>query len=208
MDQVRIGRFIAGERKKKGWTQKQLAEKLGISDRTVSKWECGNGFPEVSLLLPLCGELGITVNDLLSGELVSTEDYQKKAEVHMVEMISEREANRKQFILCLLLGGVSILAFVTLIYVGWAYKDVIAPPVRTVMIAVACAIFTVGIVAILFAQQKVGYYLCAKCGKTFVPKFLANTIGFNAVNRRLLKCPCCGKISMCKKVMGKEGESK
>ena len=78
MDQVRIGRFIAGERKKKGWTQKQLAEKLNISDKTVSKWECGNGFPEVSLLLPLCDELGVTVNDLLSGEVVSVEDYLKK----------------------------------------------------------------------------------------------------------------------------------
>ena len=85
MDQVRSGRFIAEERKKKGYTQKQLAEKLNISDKTISKWECGNGFPEVSLLLPLCEELGITVNDLLSGELVSGEDYQKKAEDNMVE---------------------------------------------------------------------------------------------------------------------------
>ena len=208
MDQVRIGRFIAEERKGKGWTQKQLAEKLGISDKTVSKWECGNGFPEASLLLPLCGELGITVNDLLSGERVSGENYQEKAEDNMMEMISEREANRRQFILCLLLGGVSVLAFVTLIYVGWEYREVLAPQVRTVMTAVACAIFTVGIVAVLFAQQKIGYYRCAKCGKTFVPKFWAHTIGFNAVNRRLLKCPCCGKISMCKKVMGKEEENK
>ena len=188
MDQVRIGRFIAEERKGKGWTQKQLAEKLGISDKTVSKWECGNGFPEASLLLPLCGELGITVNDLLSGERVSGENYQEKAEDNMMEMISEREANRRQFILCLLLGGVSVLAFVTLIYVGWEYREVLAPQVRTVMTAVA-------------------YYQCAKCGQTFVPKFWAHTIGFNAVNRRLLKCPCCGKVSLCKKVMGKEGEN-
>ena len=69
MDQIRSGRLIAEERKKKGYTQRQLAEKLNISDKTISKWECGNGFPEVSLLLPLCDELGITVNDLLSGEL-------------------------------------------------------------------------------------------------------------------------------------------
>ena len=67
MDQISIGRFIAAERKRKGCTQKQLAEKLNISDKTVSKWECGKGFPEVSLLLPLCKELDITVNELLSG---------------------------------------------------------------------------------------------------------------------------------------------
>ena len=90
MDQIRSGRFIAEERKKKGYTQRQLAEKLNISDKTISKWECGNGFPEVSLLLPLCEELGITVNDLLSGELVSGEDYQKKAEDNMVERRNPR----------------------------------------------------------------------------------------------------------------------
>ena len=80
MDQITIGRFIAAERKRKGCTQKQLAEKLNISDKTVSKWECGKGFPEVSLLLPLCKELDITVNELLSGARVTEEEYQKKAD--------------------------------------------------------------------------------------------------------------------------------
>ena len=63
MDQIKIGKFIADERKRKGYTQKQLSEKLEISDKTISKWERGNGFPEVSLLLPLCNELEITVNE-------------------------------------------------------------------------------------------------------------------------------------------------
>ena len=147
MDQVRIGRFIADERKKKGWTQKQLAEKLNISDKTVSKWECGNGFPEVSLLLPLCDELGINVNDLLSGEVVSGEDYQKKAENNMVEMIQEKETNRKQFRLTLTLGAVSLVSFVTLLIVVCLYTDVIPLPVKAVLIAVACTVFAAGILA-------------------------------------------------------------
>ena len=79
MDQVKIGKFIAGERKSKGYTQKQLAEILGISDKTISKWERGNGFPEVSLLLPLCNKLEVSVNELLTGERVSESDYRKKA---------------------------------------------------------------------------------------------------------------------------------
>ena len=79
MDQIAIGKFIASERKRKGYTQRQLADILQISDKTISKWERGNGFPEVSLLLPLCNELDITVNELLCGERVSEEDYQKKA---------------------------------------------------------------------------------------------------------------------------------
>ena len=203
MDQVRIGRFIAEERKKKGWTQKQLAEKLEISDKTVSKWECGNGFPEVSLLLPLCDELGITVNDLLSGEVVSGEEYLKKAENNMVEMSQEREANRNQFRLTLTLGAVSLLSFVTLLIVVCLYTDVIPLPVKVILIAVACVIFAVGFLAVIEGQRKIGYYQCAKCGKAFVPKFWSHAFGFNMISKRRLKCPCCGEKSWCQKVMGK-----
>lgn len=80
MNQIETGKFIAKERKRKKLTQRQLADILGISDKTVSKWECGNGFPEVSLLLPLCDELGVSVNELLSATRLSEAEYQKKAE--------------------------------------------------------------------------------------------------------------------------------
>ena len=67
MDQIKIGRFIAKMRKEKPYTQRQLADMLGISDKTVSKWETGNGLPDVSLMMPLCDLLQISVNELLSG---------------------------------------------------------------------------------------------------------------------------------------------
>lgn len=203
MDQIRSGRLIAEERKKKGYTQRQLAEKLNISDKTISKWECGNGFPEVSLLLPLCDELGITVNDLLSGEIVPREDYQKKAENNMVEMIREREANKKQFTLTLLLGGVSLAAFLTLLIVVCIYTDVIPLTVKLILLAIACVIFTVGVTAVMEGQRKIGYYQCEKCGETFVPGFRTHLIGFNMVSRRFMKCPCCQKRAWCRKVMEK-----
>lgn len=203
MDQIRSGRLIAEERKKKGYTQRQLAEKLNISDKTISKWECGNGFPEVSLLLPLCDELGITVNDLLSGEIVPREDYQKKAENNMVEMIREREANKKQFTLTLLLGGVSLAAFLTLLIVVCVYTDVISLTVKLILLAIACVIFTVGVTAVMEGQRKIGYYQCEKCGETFVPGFRTHLLGFNMVSRRFMKCPCCQKRAWCRKVMEK-----
>ena len=84
MDQVKIGHFIQAARKERGYTQSQLAEILGISDKTVSKWECGNGLPEVSLMLPLCDELNISVNELLLGEKIAPADYRKQAEKNMV----------------------------------------------------------------------------------------------------------------------------
>ena len=87
MDQSKTGRFIAEMRRTRNLTQRQLAERLAISDKTVSKWECGKGLPEVSLMLPLCEILQITVNDLLSGEKVAEGDYQKKAEENMMDLI-------------------------------------------------------------------------------------------------------------------------
>ena len=144
MDQVRTGRFIAVRRKEKGLTQKQLAEKLGISDKTVSKWECGNGFPEISLLLPLCDELGITVNDLLSAELVPGEAYQEKAENNMVDMIKEREENRRHYMLLSALGGVSLLSFLTLLFVACLPTGAISLTLRFIILAIAFLIFAVG----------------------------------------------------------------
>ena len=79
MDQIKIGKFICEVRKEKNLTQRQLADILSISDKTISKWECGKGLPEVSLMIPLCDALQITVNDLLTGERVSNIDYQKKS---------------------------------------------------------------------------------------------------------------------------------
>ncbi len=87
MDQIKIGAFIAALRKEQGLTQRQLAEELNISDKTVSKWECGKGLPEVSLMLPLCQRLGISVNELLSGERLEQENYEQKAEENMLNLM-------------------------------------------------------------------------------------------------------------------------
>ena len=96
MDQIKIGRFIAKMRKEKPYTQRQLADMLGISDKTVSKWETGNGLPDVSLMMPLCDLLQISVNELLSGERLTDSEYQKKAEENMMNLIMEREESKKK----------------------------------------------------------------------------------------------------------------
>ena len=89
MDLTKIGNFISECRKEKGYSQVELANRLNISNKTVSKWERGNGFPDVSLLMPLCEELSVSVNELLSGEKLQEEEYQKKAEENLVEVISK-----------------------------------------------------------------------------------------------------------------------
>lgn len=209
MDQIRIGKFIASERKRKGYTQRQLADLLQISDKTISKWERGNGFPEVSLLLPLCRELDITVNELLSGERVSEEDYQKdyqqKAEENMVKMIQEREQNKKKAILTIITGTISTAAFITLILVVGVYTEAIALPVKILLVCIACAIFISGLIVAMEGERTVGYYQCKACGEYFIPAFGAYVFGLHVLSTRHLQCPKCGKKTWCKKVLSKNG---
>lgn len=94
MDQIKSGKFIAELRKSHGMTQLQLAEKLGVSDKTVSRWECGKGMPELSILMPLCEVLEINVNELLSGEFLTQESYSQKAEENMLNLIQETTENK------------------------------------------------------------------------------------------------------------------
>ena len=204
MDQVQIGRFITEQRKQKNYTQRQLADILEISDKTVSKWECGNGFPEVSLLLPLCKELEISVNELLSGERLSEVDYKQKAEENMVNFIQEKEANKKRMQLTILIGIIATISFITLILIVVMYTDVMSIPVKIILVAIACLIFIIGMYAAMQGERTIGYYQCKECGDTFVPTFKAYTMGIHLFSTRRLKCPHCGKKSWCKKILAKE----
>ena len=96
MEQEKIGEFIAAQRKEKHMTQKQLGEALGISDKAISKWECGKGLPDISIMVPLCELLEINVNELLSGEHLTGDSYSKKAEENMMHLIQETENQKKK----------------------------------------------------------------------------------------------------------------
>ena len=205
MDQVKIGKFISDERKAKGYTQKQLSELLGISDKTISKWECGNGFPEASLLLPLCNELEITVNELLTGERISQQNYKKKAEENMVNMIREKEENKQKILLTTMIGVISTITFVTLLLVVCFYTDVITLPIKTVLMMIALSVFCVGLYVAMWGDRKIGYFKCRNCNELFTPTFMQYTMGMHIVSTRYLKCPHCKTRTWCRKVMTKEG---
>lgn len=96
MENTKIGKFIAQQRKDKQMTQKQLGEALGISDKTISKWECGNGLPDISMIIPLCRLLGINVNELLSGEHLTQDTYPGKAEENMMNLMKDSEKHKKE----------------------------------------------------------------------------------------------------------------
>lgn len=204
MDQVKIGKFIAAERKQNSYTQKQLADKLNISDKTISKWECGNGFPEISLLLPLCTELHISVNELLSGERLSDSDYKRKAEEHMVDFMKEKEENTKKMQLVVILGVISLLSFLTILIISILYADVIIFPVKIAIVIISCIIFTTGFYVTIQGERKIGYYKCKHCGETFVPSFGSYMKGVHMFSSRWLECPNCKKKSWAQKTMSRE----
>lgn len=118
MNQVKIGKFIAEMRKEQNLTQKQLADKLGISDRTISKWECGKGMPDVGLMIPLCEEIKINVNELLSGERLSENHYSKRAEENMMRLIEENGNKKKREVMYALTYGLAIVMVAVLLVVS------------------------------------------------------------------------------------------
>lgn len=115
MEQQKIGKFILELRKQRGFTQKELAEKIGVSDKTISKWECGNSIPDTTYLESLCKALEISVNELLSGQCLSEESYSKKAEENIMALMKENEINKRKSVIPVIAGGIFIvMSFLTL----------------------------------------------------------------------------------------------
>lgn len=199
MDQIKIGKFIADERKRKGYTQKQLSEKLGISDKTISKWERGNGFPEVSLLLPLCNELEITVNELLSGERVSEEDYRKKAEENMVNLVKEAQESKKKIILSTMVAMLVVVAAVPLFVLSGSL--VTDTWLRVVLIAIGVIVVVTGIIIACILDRDAGAFECPDCHFRFVPDMKSYIMEPHTITKRKLTCPHCGAHKYCRKVL-------
>lgn len=112
MEQIKIGKFISECRKKKGLTQKELAEKINVTDKAISKWETGRGIPDSSIMIDLCKELNITANELLSGEYLK-ENYQENAERNLLELNRKNEKKRNTIIFI-----ISITLILLIIAVG------------------------------------------------------------------------------------------
>ena len=205
MDQIKIGKFISERRKSQNLTQLQLAEKLGITDRAVSKWETGRSLPDASIMLKLCSILKITVNDLLNGEAVSMEKYNETTEKNLIEMVKQKEEADKRLLSTEIVIGVTSTAFLfAMLAVGIVFMK-IEKPIWTFIVPVAIG-FIQFIICMSFAlriEQKAGYYECAKCGHRYVPSYKAVNLAMHMGRTRYMKCPECGQRSWQKKVITK-----
>ena len=203
MDQVKIGKFIASCRKEQGMTQAALAEKLGITDRAVSKWETGKSLPDSGIMLELCELLNINVNELLSGEKIMLEAYDKKAEENLVAMSREIEEKNRQLLNTeIWIGAPAVVAGLVMCGVAAYVEMPVWIKFLLVMFAVAM-ILTISFVAVGI-EQKAGYYECQECGHRYVPTYWSTNLAPHMGRTRYMRCPECGKKSWQKKVLTKE----
>lgn len=202
MNQEKIGKFIAVCRKERGLTQVQLAEKLGVTDRAVSKWENAKSMPDSSIMLPLCEILGINVNELLTGEKIAMKDYDRHAEENLIRLKKENE-EQKKWLLTMewVIGGLASAAYLILIFTSQFAE--MPMPVRVLLFVLAFALLIVGVGTCLRIEQKAGYYECQHCGHKYVPSYQQVFFAMHNGRTRYMKCPECGQKSWQKKVLSK-----
>ena len=181
----------------------QLAEKLNITDRAISKWETGKSLPDTSIMLELCDVLKISVNDLLNGEVVTMDHYKEKSEQLLLEMAKQKEEADKRLLSLEMLIGV----FSVIILLGFTFTAAFVPMadwLRVVLIAVGLVVCFTGIFYALKIEQTAGYYKCANCGHAYVPTYSSVLWAMHSGRTRYMRCPECGKKSWQKKVLTKE----
>ena len=202
MNQIKIGRFIAECRKKANLTQMQLAEKLGITDKAISKWERGMAMPDTSIMLELCDILSISVNELISGEKLDMENNNRKNEQLLLDMAKELEKKNKTIwssmwaimivSMTALIAGIFIAAF--LIPEGvWQFVTILG----------VCVVFLIPCFYAVKLEVSVGAYKCKNCGHEIVPTYKEAMMAMHRGFTRHLLCPECHKRTWCKKVLKK-----
>lgn len=202
MDQVKIGRFIAECRRGKNLTQMQLAEKLNITDRAVSKWENGRAMPDSSIMIELCSVLGINVNELLSGERIEMENYNKVAEENLLTLKKQKEESDKRLLnIEVIMGIISIIMYLIMVMIV-SFSNM-QDSTRVLIIMILTVFVFIECLLALRIEQQAGYYECRKCHHKYVPTY-SNVLWAMHINRtRYMKCPKCQKRSWQKKVLTK-----
>ena len=202
MDHIKVGQFIAECRKKKDLTQAQLAEKLNITDRAISKWENGKAMPDSALMLDLCDILGITVNELLCGEVSDQEQRNEQLDELIFQMAKNEERYHKRLrhsacviVATSLVALICLISLISLLIPECGFQDF--------MIIMSVILFIIPCIIALKFQVETGYYECKNCQNMFVPNYKEIVALMQTPNRRLLKCPECGKWTWCKKLTKK-----
>ena len=200
MDYDKIGKFIKNERKAKKMTQEELANKIFVSEKTVSKWENGKGIPDTNTLPKLCEALGFTVNELLNGEKINNNNYTEKAENKLFELQKTKEDNEKRLLLAewVIMINVSLLLLISVLISSFIE---LATWLRVCLIVFGFLAFVTSIFFAIRIEQKAGYYECEKCHHRYIPTYNQVCWSMHFGRTRYIKCPKCKQKSWNKKVL-------
>ena len=202
MDLIKVGKFIASLRKEKNLTQEELASKLYITDRAVSKWERGLSLPDADKMLELCNILGINVNELLCGEKIDMKDFEKETEKLLLELAKQDILKNKK-----IMANMWVLLITDFVF----YMGILLLAVNTLeegfvlgsIIFASTALFVIVAFYALKLEVDAGYYECSKCHHKFIPTYFKALMAPHIHTTRYMKCPNCNKRSWANKVMSK-----
>ena len=200
MDYNKIGNFITNERKAKKLTQAKLAEKLFVSEKTISKWENGKGLPDTNLLPKLCEILGVGLNELLNGEKNITENKNQNTEQLLLNMAKELEMKNKtiwkSMWVIMIVSMIALLAgiFLTAFFVPEGIWQL-------VLVLSLCIVFLIPCFYAFKLEINIGVYKCKNCSCEIIPSYTEALWAMHIGTTRYLKCPNCHKRTWCKKVI-------
>lgn len=198
MEIQKIGIFLAELRKEKDLTQDELGEKIGVTNKTVSRWENGNYLPPVEILQMLSKLYGVSINEILSGERLNGENYKENAEEFIVvDLMKTRREAKVHLIISCIVATIAILAGTMLIMLGALLSVPVWLRIICIMISLIIILLAIGVCCVLTIDA--GVYKCPVCGNKFVPSMKDFISGVHTFTKRKLKYPKCGKKSFCSK---------
>lgn len=190
IDLNKTGKFIALIRKEKGLTQRELAEKLNLSEKTISKWERGVCFPDISLILPLCKCLEIDANELMTGERLQDKQYRINAENNLLKLM-DKTSPKLKYTISTISAIVTILITLGLILLAGFVIEEVWIKILVCVMSVLLVVSNIALILLVAVNTEV--YECCHCGEKFVPTMREYLMGAHTMKKRYLRCPYCHK---------------
>ncbi|MDE5547784.1 MAG: helix-turn-helix domain-containing protein [Clostridia bacterium] len=198
MDVQKIGLFLVQLRKEQNLTQNELGEKIGVTNKTVSRWENGNYLPPVEILQILSDLYCVSINELLSGERLNNEQYKENAEEYIVfDLMKKRKEAKRRLALSVIVAIITVLSGLSIVILSTVLSAPLWLRISCIVFAVIVIALDIGVCCVLTVDA--GVYECPACGEKFVPTMKDFIFGVHTLTKRKLKCPKCGKKSYCKK---------
>ena len=198
MDMQKVGTFLSELRKERNLTQDELGEQIGVTNKTVSRWENGNYLPPAEMLQILSELYDVSINELLSGGRLDEKHYKENAEEYIVtDLMKKRNEAKKRLAVSCIVAAITILAGLSIILLSALLSAPIWLKIGCIVFSLIIIVLGVGVCCVLTVDA--GVYECPACGEKFVPSMKDFIGGAHMLTRRKLKCPKCGKKNFCKK---------